>query len=48
MENPLEEDKHFFRFILDKVLAKNNKRNQLKKRNEDLQLKTINDTFWEY
>ena len=24
------EDKHFFSFILDKVLAKNNKRNQLK------------------
>ena len=24
------EDKHFFRFILDEVLAVNNKRNQLK------------------
>ena len=52
MYNQLEqnswEDKHFFSFILDEVLALNNKRDQLKQRNKGLQLKTINDKLWEY
>ena len=43
------EDKHFFSFILDKVLAINNKRNRLKiKGIKVYQLKAINHKFWEY
>ena len=43
------EDKHFFRFILDEVLAVNNKRNQLKiKGIKVYSSKQSIDKFWEY
>ena len=42
------EDKIFFSFILDKLLAVNKKRNQLKIKNKGLQLKKIDGKLWEY